>query len=263
MAVRVPRRALFVVGAAAAAVSWTEVIWPRIAGLLGPDLTFEPIAGLPGYKRVVVTGDVSGPGIDPFVGLAVPGQSEDSQVPRPRMPNDPCRALYETTGSQQVPLAVFTDFNCPYCRILDRRLLDLAETRSDLVSLRIHQLPLLGESSLWGARGALAAGQQDAYIAFHKSLMGAAFAIDPDYLVLVAEKLGLDKDKMMRDAMGPIVASQIAGSRAFAERLGIIGTPGLLVGRSLILGNVSDAILEQLIALESSEASPPNCAVFA
>ncbi|WP_425092290.1 DsbA family protein [Tropicimonas sp. S265A] len=263
MPLRLPRRALVLGGGVAAAVGWTEGLWPILSGSRAlDDIEFRPIDGMPGYRQVASSAATSG-GFDPFVGLQVPDAVGHKNTPDPVIPNDPCTALYGDDFDTRVPLAVFTDYNCPYCRVLDRRLLRLADQRASEITLKVHQLPLLGEASLWGARGALAAGQQDAYIAFHNRLMGAAFLIEPNYLREVAKSMNLDGDQLMQDATGPEVSRQIAESRSFATRLGIIGTPGTLVGRTLVMGNVTDALLERLIQLEADEGSAPNCAAFA
>lgn len=132
----------------------------------------------------------------------------------------------------------------------------------DDATLKVHHLPLLGETSLWAARGALAARQQDAYIAFHKRLKSAAFAIDPDYLAIVARQLGLDEEKLMRDAVGPIAEREIAKSPACAAQRAVYGTPGLLVRRTLACGYVSDGELDQLIRIKAEETPPLPCGAF-
>ena len=67
----------------------------------------------------------------------------------------------------------------------------------------------------------------------------------------------------MTDATGPEVTRTIAESRGLAARLGIFGTPALLVGRTLVVGRIGMGQLHALVALEAAEASIPNCAVLA
>ncbi|MEM8580126.1 MAG: DsbA family protein [Pseudomonadota bacterium] len=259
MARRLGRRAVIVAGLTAGAIGWTELVWPKLAALIAPDLAFAPIPTAPGFRRMTRSGSTSNGLGDPFVGVTIPSSGKPQPVAIPGRINAPCDALFGPARPKRVPIAVFTDFNCPYCRVLDARLFELAGARANEVSLKVHQLPLLGQESVWAARGALAAGQQDAYIPFHKRLMTAAFAIDPDYLRLVARNLSLDEDQLMQDALGPEVDQEIAISQLLAQRLGVFGTPGLVVGRTLALGNISDNTLDQLIAIEAAETTDLPC----
>jgi predicted DsbA family dithiol-disulfide isomerase len=253
---------LLFAGAAGGAVAWTNYIWPNVARALAPEPKFAPIAKLPGYRRLVSAGSNSRAAWDPLVGLEANTSPERDGLPNPRAPVDPCAALYGPELAGAVPLVVFTDFNCPYCRTLDRQLFDLVAPHAAEVSLKTQHLPLLGRSSVWAARGALAADRQNAYDAFHKRLMRAAFSIGPDYLEQVAIDLNLDKDKLMRDATGAAVTQRIAEARWLAARLGIVGTPGLLVRRTLVSGSVSPDLLEKLIRIEANQRVRPNCAAF-
>ncbi len=61
----------------------------------------------------------------------------------------------------RVPVAIFTDYACPYCRTLEAQLDADAEALG--LAIRRHELPILGPSSVTAARGALAAARQGRY----------------------------------------------------------------------------------------------------
>lgn len=86
---------------------------------------------------------------------------------------DPCAALFgEATADGALPIATFSDFNCPYCRVLEG---DLAGVLAADPGLRLvrHELPLLGAASASAARAVLAADLQGGYEAMKARLLRA------------------------------------------------------------------------------------------
>ncbi|MEO0380926.1 MAG: hypothetical protein AAF252_11700, partial [Pseudomonadota bacterium] len=57
-----------------------------------------------------------------------------------------------------------------------------------------------------------------------------------------------DGARVAQDMEGEVVAARLLASARAAKTLGFIGTPGLAVGRSAVLGALSSAQLEELIA---------------
>lgn len=121
-----------------------------------------------------------------------------------------------------------------------------------------HELPLLGDTSVQAARAALAAKQQDAYALFHKRLMRAAFQTTPEYVGVLAESLALDPAQMAEDMNSPKIAAELMNSAALARLFGIIGTPALVIGSTFVQGEIGEARLDDLIALEAER--PGYCA---
>jgi len=257
MSYRPSRRAFALGGFAVFAVGWTQVLWPRIARGIAPAPEFRAIRGLPGFRRVLWQGAMTGrPG--PLVGLDEPAATWPAPIA-----GDACAALFGAPPEGRLGIALFTDYACPQCRALDPRIFDLVTRQGGDVAFHLHQLPLLGRPSERAAALTLAAGLQGAYIPFHKRLIGGVFSTAPAYLDAIAREMGLDKDKLMQDAKGPQVAQMIAQSRALAARLGVFGTPAVLIGRSLVLGNAHDGLLSQVVAMERALPEAPDCTVFA
>ena len=73
-----------------------------------------------------------------------------------------------------------------------------------------------------------------------------------------AQELGLDADRLTRDVDGEPVANGLRKSKVLASALGVIGTPATVIGRTLVLGAISPADLDHLIALETQDG-PFDC----
>lgn len=221
-------------------------LWPGRAGRFD----FAPVPGLPGFRRIDA-GAASGLA-DPLAGLALPGEAAPPP-PRPYTAADVCAPLFgRAGGSGRVPVASFSDYYCPYCRVLTRLL--AARDGAD-IAVRWHELPLLGTGSEAAARAALAADRQGAYAAFHERMMRTAFQPTPGFLAQLAESLGLDPEVFLRDMDDPAVLRRLEEARRLAATFGIAATPALVVGRTLVIGAIDEARLNALIGLEGEEGA--------
>lgn len=197
---------------------------------------------------------------DPFVGLQKQDNSEISE----RISRDAaffCETLFERASSSEsvVPIASFSDYNCPYCKILTPMLANLEAQSEDVVSVTWHEYPLLGESSLLAAKGALAAKRQGAYLAFHRRLMRGRLLVTPEYLEELAKIDGLETEQFVLDLNGADVLQEIQTSTAIARLFGFIGTPALVVGRTAVQGAIQESTLKQLIEMEREEREIRTC----
>ncbi|WP_162932982.1 DsbA family protein [Roseovarius sp. EL26] len=169
-----------------------------------------------------------------------------------------CDALFTRPRSNStVPIAYFTDYRCVYCRQIGPMLERLGQNAQ--IAVTFHELPLLGPSSVQSARAALAARQQGAYDVFHKRLMGTPFLPNAAYLRQLAQDTGLDPDQLITDMDHPKIDRQLRQTAALAKLFGFYGTPALVVGRTAVLGNISQRKLKRLIAHEASEIDTLIC----
>lgn len=219
-------------------------------------MTFEPIPNLPGWRQTVFEG-VSAPRGGLSASAAFAGIGEDTQAQTILSPDRLCQTLFTNTAEGKAPVAAFSDFFCPYCRTLTERLAARAADPSSNLALSWHELPLLGPSSVIAARAAIAADMQNAYPAFQDRMMGSTFRPTPGFLIDTAIAEGLDPAKFVNDMEGQIVPSRLARSRAAARTLGIYGTPAIVVGRTLVIGQISDDHLDELLELEAN--TPATC----
>ena len=144
----------------------------RFTGREAPlDFELDPV--LPGFRHMAGGGAsrAAGARFDPLVGISAPPDPAGEAL-RTAVRGDPCRALFGGPPAPgTVPVASFSDYNCPYCRVTTERLATIEARSGGAVDVRWHELPLLGEGSQTAARAALAAARQGAYPAMHAQLM--------------------------------------------------------------------------------------------
>ncbi|MGX0974380.1 protein-disulfide isomerase [Roseovarius sp. MBR-51] len=241
------RRGLLVSGAAVASVYGGGTLIRRA---IEPSLTFEAMPGLPGFRRLV-TSEVSAG--QPLALLDV----SDDPAGAPGTTID-CAALFGPERPEDtVPLAYFSDARCIFCRTLSPALKEI-ETEGG-VDVTWHELPLLGSASQVAARASLAAGLQGAYAAFHARLMGTPFLPNDAYLRRLAADQGIDGDRLLHDMNSARVAQRLNQSAMLARQLGFYGTPGFVIGRTVILGNLTTRQLHRILVMERAEPVPYPC----
>lgn len=214
--------------------------------------------------RKFVAGETSAGSFDIFVGLESDGDANRLELEKladARVASGICNALYSGLDLKpgQVPMASFSDYYCPYCRVQTKRLGELAKKKGDDIAVAWHELPLLGENSTTAAKAALAAKRQGAYVAFHDRLMRAPFAATPGYLSQLAESIKVDEATLLADMKSKDVATELEDSAALSRVFAFIGTPALVIGRTVIQGQVSDKMIEQIIELEREEGWANAC----
>ncbi len=246
-------RRRFIVGLGAVVVILYAGVRSDWVRRLLPDkpLPFQKVDAPAGYRKLS-GGAITG-GFDPLVGLGE-DKPEALLLAEQEVTEDLCSSLFAQNPAQsgQVPVAYFFDYQCPICRRLTPRLRVL-----DGVSISWHDLATLGESSQMAAKASIAARNQGAYDQFHDRLMRAKFEATEGYVSLLAESVGIDAERLITDLNSPAVAREMWRSRALANLFGMLGTPGLVVGRTVVIGDITTPDLEQLVALELSD--PGQC----
>jgi len=240
--------------AIAIAVGYTVIVGFRSIVSYQGSFEFEPgpIDGL----RVIAGGEVS-TGFDPLVGVS----ESKSRNPQP-LPSNLCKALFKRESWSEewgVPIASFSDYNCPYCRVQTFELAELMDDASQRFTVVWHELALLGEMSLLAAKAALAADRQGAYVAFQRRLMRSSFSPTPEYLKGLAKNIGIDGEQLVSDMRDPEILSSIESTKDLARHLRFIGTPGLVVGRTVVMGYMPIAGIEELIEAEAEYGVPMFC----
>ncbi|MFQ6552728.1 DsbA family protein [Aestuariibius insulae] len=224
-------------------------------------LEFTVLDSPDGFRRIA-GGQTSSGGFDPFVGLdANPQGRPDTSEARAAVETDLCGTLFAGWSGDPdvVPIASFSDYNCPICRITTRRLAQLDAVTEGGARITWHELPILGETSLLAARAALAADRQGAYAAFHDRLLRSPFRATPEYLQAVAADLDLDHDRLAADMTSEAVSDRIARSLALRALFSFAGTPAIVIGRTVVEGDVEKATLARLVEMEREEGPPPAC----
>lgn len=232
---------------------------PTIRRLFVGTFEFENLATPTGFRRIAAR-EVSSVA-NPFVGVG-PGDGRPSKADVDLILSDVCTALYgkRRFAPGVVPIASFSDYNCPYCRVLTQALSRLADGTKSRVDVAWHEWPIFGDISETAARAALAAERQGAYVDFHKQLMRSRFVPTDTYLQDLARRLDIDADLLLADMQSKPVAQKLAVSRGLAALFGLPGTPAMVVGRTLVVGAIDLPTLEALIARERADGPLTFCA---
>lgn len=226
------REALLGAGLVSLAAAWQ--VW----GVRPPSLKFTPLRDAPDWS-FGMAGDISGGSGTDFATIGL------ESGPDPLAPERLADVLYRDAGDG-VPVAVFSDFFCPFCRRLIGRL--KARKSGPKIALNWHELPILGPQSHLAARAAEAAGRQGAYARFYDQLVRDGFRPTRPWMRKVADAAGLDGAQFAADMDGPVVAARLADSAAAAARFGFFATPAMVIGRVGVLGALGNDQMEDLIA---------------
>jgi len=146
-----------------------------------------------------------------------------------------------------VTIVEFFDYRCPYCKEVEPSLEGLL---ADDGKLRIvyKEFPILGPSSVYAARIALAARAQGKYDAFHRRMMATKGTIDDATVERVADEAGVDLHQAKEATDSAEIDRIIQSNYALAEALQIDGTPAFVIGDQLIQGVAKIETLKRLIA---------------
>ena len=145
-----------------------------------------------------------------------------------------------------VTLVEFFDYNCPYCRQVAPTMM-AAEADDPKLRIVYKEFPILGPNSVFAARAALAARQQNLYPQFHKAMMQVSGAADEAQVVAVAEEIGLDVEQLRIDMQDPGIDAEIERNLALARALRINGTPGFVIGDEILRGATDLQTMQRLI----------------
>jgi len=245
------RRNLILGGAAVAALAGVAGAW-RLGGWLTPVPTYQALADLPPFRELATQGAISGAG-SAMVGLATGTQNDQADMPDhvADVRANLCAALFGQWTPGPVPIAFFTDVNCPNCRLMEAVIAEIAQDTPGRFRLIRHEYPLLGPTSEMAARAMLAAEKQGGAELLQARFSRSRMVTDDDYIRAIASQLGLDADRLISDMASPAVTQRLMTSKAVGKVFGFYGTPNTLVGRTLVIGAVPKAQLQAIIADES------------
>lgn len=148
--------------------------------------------------------------------------------------------------SGDVTLIEFFDYRCPYCRQVEPFLQALIKSDHGL-RLVVKEFPILGPTSVYAARVALAAYKQGKYEQFHDAVMSKRSNFDEATLLKLAEEAGLALDRLKTDMNSPEVNAEIKRTIEIAKVLKLSGTPAFIVGTELIPGATDPETLQALL----------------
>jgi len=146
-------------------------------------------------------------------------------------------------------IAVFFDYQCPFCRKSEPGLLQLVKDDGQ-IGLVMKDWPIFGDASMRMAQIAWSAQRQGCYADLHAALMSTRGRPDADQLEAIAAQAGLDLDRIKADMFKDreTFAALIHRTNDQAEAFQFPGTPAYVIGRFVFPGVLEDAGFRQAIA---------------
>lgn len=146
----------------------------------------------------------------------------------------------ESPGAD-VTMVVFTDYQCPACKLADPAM-EAAVRADGRVRIVFRDWPIFGARSEYAARVALATDRQGIYLVVHSRLMAERRRLDDAVVRENVEAAGGNWSKIQLELQRqpPEIARQLVSNSADAFRLGLDGTPSYLVGPILVRGGMDE-----------------------
>lgn len=151
-----------------------------------------------------------------------------------------------------VTLVEFFDYKCGFCK---RALPDMvALLRDENLRVIYKEYPILGPESVIAAKAALASREQGKYLEFHHAMMAWEGEVTRASIMSVAEDVGLDTQRLVRDMENPYISEAIQNNLMLANNLDVSGTPTFVIGSEIIEGAVGMDALQARIRAARGES---------
>ena len=149
----------------------------------------------------------------------------------------------------KVTVTEFYDYRCPHCINIAPQVVNLIRGHPD-VRFVFKEMPIFGSTSDHAARAALAAKTQGKdYVGLYEAFMAARPLTDQEIDRLAADR-GIDVAAMNAPATVAKDQAQIDDVRELASKLAIDGTPGFVIGDTIVHGEDYDGLTAAIAAAE-------------
>jgi protein-disulfide isomerase len=152
----------------------------------------------------------------------------------------------------KVTVTEFYDYRCPHCINIAPQVVGLIRSHPD-VRFVFKEMPIFGSTSDHAARAALAAKAQGKdYVGLYEAFMSARPLTDAEIDRLAAAK-GVDVAAMNAPAAVARDQAQLDDVARLAARLAVDGTPGFIVGDTIVRGEDYEALTAAIAAAEKAQ----------
>jgi len=127
------------------------------------------------------------------------------------------------------------DHGCGVCKRFHPILKELIR-RDPGIRLFYKEWPILGAASVLASRAAIASQQQGKYNVFIDALLGSRSPLSAPNITALAQSVGIKIKQLEQDMKSPKVDEILLKNYQLAERLGLNGTPSLVIERKLFRG---------------------------
>lgn len=156
-----------------------------------------------------------------------------------------------------ITIVEFVDYRCGYCRKAHGEVKELVGTDGN-IRLIIKEYPILGADSDASARAAVATLQlfgADAYADLYEELITFNGPMNEATVNLLADKVGLDGQKILDHMASDDVTRHIDRMHALGASMKVSGTPTFVVGSQILRGYVPLDAMAQIVGIERTVAN--------
>lgn len=164
---------------------------------------------------------------------------------RDQLHNDPGTPVVGNPNGD-VTVVEFFDYQCGYCKSARENVVALMEADRN-VRVVLKEFPILGPMSMVAARAALASREQGRYWDFHNELLKFRGRLNQTVIFDIAEKAGIDTDRLRRDMEKPAIGEAIERNMQLAQALSIRGTPAFVIGDEVVPGAIDLDTMRQIV----------------
>jgi len=131
----------------------------------------------------------------------------------------------------------FYDYRCGYCKKVHDTVMKLLKDDGNLRYI-YKEFPILGPESIFAAKASLAAQEQGKFIEFSDLLMRNRGSFSEGKIYQLAQSIGLDSERLKQDIkrFGEKYEQIFQRNYSLAKDLNITGTPGFIIGKTIIRG---------------------------
>ena len=133
----------------------------------------------------------------------------------------------------KITLVEFYDYACGYCRRLFPELSQVLAKNSDIKVL-YRPLAFVSPHSEYAARAVLAANEQGKFTELHTALMTVQKPLTEALVDELAEKSGMDVEKMKADMRSDKVSAAFENNNTLAGNIQLSGVPALIMNGEMI-----------------------------
>ena len=151
-----------------------------------------------------------------------------------------------------ITVVEFLDYRCGYCRKSHPEVAELLSGDGNIRFI-VKEFPILGEESTMASRFAISTKMNagdEAYLAVHDALMTDTGRITEGRLRRLAQSLDLDADDIVDGMQHPEIDKMLQTNYALAQALRITGTPGFVIGETMLRGYAPLDVMQAMVAEE-------------
>ncbi len=151
-------------------------------------------------------------------------------------------------ADRQIVMVEFSDFQCPFCATANRNIKEFMAKHKDKVTFVFKHFPLTQRhpEALPAARAAWAANKQGKFWEYHDLLFANQAKLGETLYLELANTLKLDINKFNADRQ--IADNSIVQDFTLGRKIGVEGTPTLIMNGEVIPGTATLADLEKALA---------------